>query len=267
MTTPLIFLKLGGSLITEKDKPSKARLDVIRRAAVEIAAVRSANPSLRLLLGHGSGSFAHYPAKEHNTRAGVRTSQEWDGFITVWRQAAALNRIVMDALADAGLPALAFPPSAAASARDGDLVSWNLDPIRSALQANLLPVVYGDVAFDETRGGTVLSTEDLFVYLAKSLKPGRILLAGDEAGVYSDFGKSRQIVAEITPATYPQIAAGVQGAVAVDVTGGMAGKVEAMLALVQALPECEIRIFSGLEPGNLEKALNGDPLGTWLHAS
>jgi isopentenyl phosphate kinase len=272
----MIFLKLGGSLLTEKDKPSTLRADVLQRAAEEIAAARAADRSLRLLLGHGSGSFGHFPAKQHGTRAGVSSPAQWRGFIEVWQQAAALNHLVMAALHGASLPALAFPPSAAVSAADGTIAAWNLQPIHAALDAGLLPVVFGDVALDSVRGSTILSTEDLFVHLAQHLKPSRILLAGDQDGVLANYPFSPQLIPEITTSTADQVwspvpresrigtpEAGASSAPA-DVTGGMAGKVQAMLALVQQLPSCEIRIFSGLVPGNIQKALAGAPLGTLL---
>ncbi|MEX1248576.1 MAG: isopentenyl phosphate kinase [Anaerolineales bacterium] len=266
MNGSLIFLKLGGSLITEKDKPSTALLDVIKRAAAEIAAAYATNPAQPLLLGHGSGSFGHFPAKQHGTRTGVGSEAQWHGFIEVRQQAASLNRIVMDALTAAGLPALAFPPSAMATASDGRITHWELRPIRAALDAHLLPVVYGDVAFDTVRGGTILSTEDLFVYLAAQLQPSRLLLAGDEEGVYTNYPQAPLLIEEITPSSYPEIAASLQGAVAPDVTGGMAGKVQAMLDVVTQVPSCEVMIFSGLEPGNIARALLGASFGTRLHA-
>ncbi len=268
MSQELIFLKLGGSLITEKDKVATPRPDVLARLAREIAAARAAQPRLQLLLGHGSGSFGHVPAKKHNTRSGVKSAEQWAGFAEVWKQAAALHHIVMDALAGAGLPAVAFTPSAAVSAVDGQMKTWNIEPIKAALAANLLPVVYGDVVFDTDRGGTILSTEDLFVYLAHALQPTRILLAGDEDGIYQDYPQRKKLVTEITPNSFPQFAATLGGAAAaaVDVTGGMAGKVQTMLQLVKHAPGCEVRILSGLKDGALQLALSGQALGTLLRA-
>lgn len=261
-SSPLQLLKLGGSLITDKRAPSTARIEIIRRCAAEIAAYRTAYPNVKLLLGHGSGSFGHFPAKKHNTRAGVRTEEEWLGFVEVWQQAAALNHIVMDALRGAGLPAMAFPPSAMVTASNGAIATWDLTPISAALDGGLVPVVFGDVAFDKTRGGTILSTEDLFVHLAKQLRPQRILLAGDEEGVFANYETDRALISEITSATYPQLAASIQGATAPDVTGGMRGKVEAMLDLVSEVPDCEIRIFSGEREENILYVLSAVELGT-----
>ena len=62
--TMLTFLKLGGSLITDKDSPHTARPEILRRLAEEIAAARQHNPAMQLIIGHGSGSFGHMPAKK-----------------------------------------------------------------------------------------------------------------------------------------------------------------------------------------------------------
>lgn len=260
----LQFLKLGGSLITDKHSPSTVRLDVINRCAAEIGAFRNADPDARLLIGHGSGSFGHFPAKKHNTRAGVKTEEQWQGFVEVWQQANALDHIVVDALRNAGVPALTFPPSAMVGASDGSIKSWDLAPVHAALDHGLVPVIFGDVAFDDVRGGTILSTEDLFVYLARKLGPKRILLAGDEDGVFANYTGDRKLITEIRPGTYPQLAAGIQGALAPDVTGGMRGKVEAMLALLANQSDCEVSIFSGLVEENIKNALGGRAHGTVL---
>src|SRR5512143_3022207 len=107
MTPSLVFLKWGGSLITDKSRPHTPRLEVLARLAQETAAALVQDPGLRLVLGHGSGSFGHVPARRYGTRSGVYTPEEWRGFTEVWKEAAALDRLVLDALHAAGLPALA----------------------------------------------------------------------------------------------------------------------------------------------------------------
>ena len=262
-----VFLKLGGSLITEKTVPRTPRPEVLRRVAQEIAEARQANPRLRLLLGHGSGSFGHVPARQYGTRQGVRTPEQWRGFAEVWRDANALNRLVVDALVEAGLPVIAFPPSASVTARDGQVVDWDITPLCRALQAGLLPVVQGDVIFDTVRGGTILSTEEVFIHLAQHLHPARLLLAGIEPGVWAAYpprldGAATGIVPEITPENFMEVLPALGGSRATDVTGGMASKVRQMLALVQDLPGLEVLILSGLQPGAVREALLGELSGT-----
>ena len=264
--TPLIFLKLGGSLITDKQRPYTPRLDVLRRLAQEIAAARAENPTLRLVLGHGAGSFGHVPAKRYGTRQGVHSPQEWLGFAEVWKEAATLNRLVVDALLEANLPLISLPPCAAVTAEDGRVAVWELYPIRAALQAGLLPLIFGDVIFDRQRGGTILSTEDLFEHLARHLRPQRILLAGIEEGVWRDFPHCSELVDEITPFDIQSGRLQLGGSQAPDVTGGMESKVRQSLALVQEIPELEILIFNGEKPGAIQRALAGETLGTRIHA-
>ncbi len=265
--TALTFLKLGGSLITDKTRPYTllpSRLDEI---ATAIAA--SWQPG-SLLLGHGSGSFGHVAAHQFHTRDGVNASQlppatYWQGFATVWQQASRLHQHVVTALQRAGLPAIGFAPSSMAYALRGEIHSWQLAPLRAALQAGLLPVVYGDVAFDQAQGGTILSTETIFAYLAGQLQPKRILLAGREPGICADYPNCQQIIPRLTPADLPHIAASLGGSHGTDVTGGMATKVQQMFALLQQQPSLQsVHIFAGHPAENIRQALNGQPPGTTL---
>jgi isopentenyl phosphate kinase len=263
----LVFLKLGGSLITDKRSPHTARPEVIARLAGEIARACQQSPGLQLVLGHGSGSFGHVPARQYGTRLGVHTPQGWLGFVEVWHAARALNQVVMQALAEAGLPALTLQPSASVIAADGTVLRWDLYPLQSALTAGLIPVVHGDVIFDERRGGTILSTEDLFDYLARYLLPTRLLLAGIEEGVWLDFPTCTHLVKTITPENFGEVEQALGGSAATDVTGGMASKVKASLDLVQAIPGLEVSIFSGERPGLVLEALLGSRPGSLICTS
>ncbi len=268
----LVFLKLGGSLITDKTQPYTPKLDVIEDAALQISTALRTQPDLRLVIGHGSGSFGHVAANEYRTRDGAQRERDaaegsyWKGFAEVWYQASALNRFVMKALHKVNLPAVALPPSASVIASDGKISIWETSPISMALGVGLVPVIYGDVIFDEVRGGTILSTEDLFSHLARALNPDRILLAGLESAVWQDFPARTRKVEAITPQTFHKFAENIEKAAGIDVTGGMKSKVSQMLDLIQQNPLLKIQIFSGVEPGNIVRALTGETLGTWIVA-
>jgi isopentenyl phosphate kinase len=261
----LTMLKLGGSLITDKQTPQTSKPEVIERLAAEIARAWRSHPNMKLILGHGSGSFGHMSARKYGTRTGVANAEEWHGFAEVWRDARALNQIVVEALAAVGLPVIALPPSAAVIAQQGKVASWDLEPLQRALSAGLIPLVNGDTIFDRQRGGTILSTEDLFFHLATHLPAQRILLAGIEEGVWLDFPACTQLVEGITPHNYDQVVAALGGSAGVDVTGGMADKVTQMLDLVKAHSNLEALIFSGLRPGVLENVLSGQLFGTRIY--
>ncbi|MFZ1395589.1 MAG: isopentenyl phosphate kinase [Candidatus Promineifilaceae bacterium] len=262
-----IFLKLGGSLITDKTQVETVRADVLARLAAEIAQARQENPALRLVLGHGSGSFGHVAGAKHGTRQGVRNAAGWRGFAEVSDAAARLNRQVLAALLAADVAAVSLSPSASVGCVDGRIQTIATQPVQAALDAGMVPVVYGDVAFDAVRGGTIVSTEEVMMALAGEIRPSWLLLAGETTGVYDQSG---QVIAAISRANYAEIEAALGGSRGTDVTGGMASKVQGMLALVARFPQLSIRIFSGLVPGNLGQTLlnpaqaGGTLIGNWV---
>ena len=258
----LIFLKLGGSLITDKHQPLTPRLKTIARIAAEISSALEENPGVQLLLGHGSGSFGHAVASRLGTQSGGTSQKYWRGFAEVWKTARELNQILVHHLTTAGLPVIAFPPSAGVTASDADFLSWDIQPIKIALSHNLIPVVQGDVVFDEILGGTIFSTEQVFSYLSRKLNPRRILLAGLDPGVYRDVTKKDVVIPRVTPENFKRILSSLSGSEAVDVTGGMAGKIRWMLSLVESQPDLQVQVFSGDVPGQIKKAISGDNLGT-----
>jgi len=267
MTSSLVFLKLGGSLITDKSNPDTPRIAVLERLAKEIRRALIDQPQLSLLIGHGSGSFGHTAALRYGTRDGAHTSEQWLGFAAVSAAAGKLNRLVEDALRAEGIPILNVRPSASAVCSDGTLTELATAPTSAALRNRLVPLVCGDVAIDTQRGATIVSTEDVFVHLASQLRPARILLAGADAGVLSHFPNGA-LVPRLTPALLASKQAQVQSAQAPDVTGGMAGKVTQMFALLHAHPEIRIHIFSGAAPDNTYNQLLGRELsGTLLSTS
>ena len=258
----LTFLKLGGSLITDKDSPHTPRPETIRRLAKEIVSARQADPEIQLIIGHGSGSFGHVPANKYGTRDGVRTEQEWLGFQEVWQAARALNQIVLENLSEAGLPIVSFPPSATITTKAGQVQKWNLSPLIAALAAGHIPLIYGDVIFDNVQGGTILSTEELFFHLTPILSPERILIAGIEHGVWQDYPARTKLIKSISPSTFSGISSNLCGSQSVDVTGGMLTKVQSMVDLADSNPGLEVLIFSGSQEGLLTQALNGENPGT-----
>ena len=256
----MIFLKLGGSLITRKHQPMAARKQTIERLAGEIAQFVQDSPDEQLLLGHGSGSFGHPVAAQYGTHLGASSAEDWRGFAEVWRAAQALNRMVMDALHGAGVAAVCFPPSATMICTSGEIDSYAFDPLLEALESGLVGVVYGDVAFDLNQGACIVSTERVFAALGLVLMPKRVLLAGVDEGVYADYPQRKHLMDSMRETDLERIQ--LEGAEAADVTGGMQDKVFHALALAGLLPEAEVRIFSGKPAGSVLAALKGEALGT-----
>jgi len=265
----LTFIKFGGSVITNKQEQETPDLDIIRSLAQELHMFRSAHPATPLLLGHGSGSFGHAYAARYGIHRGLRASDDWTGFALTGGAALRLNRIVVDTLLTAGVPALSLQPSASLQSSSGQITSWNITPIMQALTYGLVPVIHGDVAFDAKQGSTIVSTETLFNYLAlhSTLRPDRIILVGEKAVYTADprIDSSAKPIHLITRANIDETLHQVSGSHTTDVTGGMRSKIETMWKLVEALPNLTIYLI-GTSPGLLQKALHGEvvPEGTIL---
>jgi isopentenyl phosphate kinase len=256
----LVLLKLGGSVITNKNIPFSAQTDVIRRLAGEIRRALDDRPDLQLILGHGSGSFGHVVAQQYRTREGVVGEDSWQGFAQTAAAAARLNRLVTDLLLEEGVSVVSFQPSASARCRKGELMYFDTHPLKQALEAGLIPLVYGDVAVDAVQGFTIASTEQLFDNIARELQPARIILAGVVDGVYDSDPLTNPDATrfeEITLDNWAMVEDALGGSHGTDVTGGMFSKVRDMYHLMLAQPPLQVHIISGEIPGRVASALAG----------
>lgn len=252
-----IYIKLGGSLITDKRQAETPRLDVMRALAQEIARVRRAHPDLPLIIGHGSGSFGHVVGSRYGTRAGVHSLEGWYGFAATGDAAARLNRLVTHALLNEGLPAWSLQPGVALRLADGRVEAGPEQSVALALDRGLIPVIYGDVALDRVRGGTIASTEEIFDWLMGHLPARRVVLLGEVDGVYDQDPQQvpdARLFPHITPQNVGQIRSALGGSHGTDVTGGMLAKVGHALDIASAAA-CPVVICSGLIPGRLTQAL------------
>ncbi len=258
-------MKLGGSVITDKTKPFTERKDAIKRLAGEIHSARR-ELGLRLIVGHGGGSYPHTPAAKFRVKDGWVAGSSPHGVALVQDAAARLNRLVVAALIEAGEDAISVQPSASVLADSSRIVSWDTGALEAMLDTGLLPVIYGDVVMDVAQGWSVASTEDLFLYLAAHLPVERVVIGSDVDGVLDRAGNGAKFDV-ITPRDLKRISASLQGAGTVDVTGGMRSKVESLLRLAKERG-VESVILNAAKPWLLEAVLKGGTgIGTEIHIS
>lgn len=249
-----VLIKLGGSLVTDKARSRTFRRDAVRSIAHQLVELRAALPETRIVVGHGSGSFGHFEARQYDTVKGVKSADDWLGFAKVGAVATELSLLILGEMLAAGLPAMRFQPSSMLAASDRQARAPSVGPLLLALERRLIPLVHGDIALDTEIGGTILSTEALFASLVEPLNARRIILLGDVAGVLDASGAP---IAAITPESFPRIAPLLGGSGGVDVTGGMLGKVQEMIDLVQRRAGLDIVIADGFERDILLKLLVG----------
>lgn len=249
MKKQVVIIKLGGSIITDKTKPYTPNMPAIKRLAREIKS--SGVPAVII---HGQGSFAHTSAKKYGGMKGYRS--RW-GIAKVARDAMEMNRIVMDELLNAKIPAISFRPNSLFLAENGKMKTHNLESVLEALNQGLIPVLYGDVIMDKTLKTTIFSGETTTYHLVnflmkKGINVDKIIQVGVTNGVYDSKGKT---IEEITSNNYEEIKKHLFESKTTDVTGGMQHKIES--AIVIAKKDIRTYIINGTVKNNLYNVLLG----------
>jgi isopentenyl phosphate kinase len=240
-------LKLGGSVVTEKDR--RETVDEAALSAAADAVATALDGGLEdLVLVHGGGSFGHHHADEQgvSTTAGTHSAP---GALAVHGAMKRLNRAVLDALHERDVPALPVHPlSAAARDAEGEL-TFPLAATRTMLAEGFVPVLHGDGVAHAGEGVTVLSGDEIVVRLAEDLPADRVGLCSTVPGVLDAEGSVVPVVED-----FDDVADALGESDATDVTGGMAGKVRALLAL-----DAPASVFG---PDDVAAFLAGDEPGT-----
>jgi len=282
MTT---VLKLGGSVVTHKDRPETVDEDALATAADAIADALAIDAPAsdaiadalaidapadtdthggaldRLVLVHGGGSFGHHHADRHgvSTTTGTHDAR---ALVDIHDAMGRLNDAVLDTLQDRAVPALPVRPLSVGARRTGDgsddeepTLDLPTASVETMLDEGFVPVMHGDVVAHEGNGGTILSGDAVVVSLAQSLGADRVGLCSTVPGVLDANGTVVDRIDSLADA-----ADTLGDSNATDVTGGMAGKVRTLLGVstpahvfgLADLPP----FFAGETPGTL---VGGEP--------
>jgi isopentenyl phosphate kinase len=258
MYSGLVLVKLGGSLITDKTRPYTPRRDVIKRLAGEI---KRSIGSEKVIVGHGGGSFPHVSASKYQTHRGFIREDSKYGMAIVHNDAVKLNMIVVEELLDAGVEAYPVQPSSISLADNGVIREMYLKPIELLLEYNMVPVVYGDVGIDLGRGCSILSTEEIFRYIAKHFIDRytvRIIMCGEVDGIYTsdpNLDRGAKFIPRIYRENVDRVMAYLSSSRGIDVTGGMRHKVKVLVELAEL--GIKSIVINCLKEGRLERALRG----------
>lgn len=221
------ILKLGGSVVTEKEHPETVDQTAIDAASEEIARfldTEAKTTGSDLVVVHGGGSFGHPAAAKHGVSS-TEGTRDAAGLVEIHRAMGRLTDAILDSFGAAGVPALPVRPLSAAN-RNGAELSFCTDAVEAMLTEGFVPVLHGDVVVESGVGGTVLSGDTIVVSLASALDADRVGLCSTVPGVLDSEGA---VIPEIT--SYDSVADVLGESEATDVTGGMAAKVHQLLEL------------------------------------
>ena len=253
MTT---VLKLGGSVITEKgdrETLDGRALDELADAIADAAGTGDATASERadLAVVHGAGSFGHHYADEHGAgvESGVRDAR---AVMDIHGAMKTLDAFVLSRLHERGVPALPVHPLSVGHRDETGELALPLGQAATMLEEGFVPVLHGDGVVHAGEGVTILSGDEVVVRLAADLDADRVGMVSTVPGVLDADG---DVIPEIR--SFDAAADALGGSDATDVTGGMAGKVRALLEL-----DAPSHVFGAAD---LPAFLDGGSTGTRIH--
>lgn len=257
----MIVLKLGGSVITAKDKPMTADERNIKRLAEEISAANHKG----LMIVHGGGSFGHPVARQYGIAEGFSSERQILGFSKTHGAMVVLNSLVVEALLDASVPAVSVTPSSFIVTDGGRMGATDFGVVRRLVERGIVPVLYGDAVIDRSRGFSILSGDQLAVRLAVEMGADRLVFGVDIDGVYTANPKltlSARLIERLSVEKAKGMVE-IGKALTTDVTGGMLGKVSEAVSAVEA--GVEVLVTNAAKPDVVLRALRGEPvIGTIL---
>jgi isopentenyl phosphate kinase len=138
----LTILKIGGSVITDKNGELAARTQEIDRLAGEI---QKANVK-GLIVVHGGGSFGHPSAQKYGIKDGLKEDSQKIGFSETHHVMTVLNGLFMDSLIWHEVPAVSVTPSSCIITENGRIKHFADSPVRALLTASRVPPIFSGQA-------------------------------------------------------------------------------------------------------------------------
>jgi len=234
----MILIKLGGSIITNKEKPLSPRKKTIENLSKSL---RKINESV--IIVHGGGSYGHYWSVKYDMHTKEKKYNP-KGVAIVKNSMIELNKIILDSLLQNKLNPYCLPPT--------DFMSGNkpiikkVKEIEKIARTGLIPVTYGDALWYGQNKTFILSGDKIMTHLAKILKPRLCIFALNEDGLYSDLN-SKKLIHELQ-GERPLISEN-----KMDVTGGMTRKVEEATKISKM--GMNVFFVNGNKPGRIVKAV------------
>ena len=206
----MILIKLGGSIITNKEKPLSARRKTIDRILNQIKHIKEPK-----ILVHGGGSYGHYWSVKYDMHT-KPAKYDMRGVSIVKNSMVDLNKIILDSAVKNRVNAYCLPPT--------DFMSGN-KPVKNKIltmnqiaKSGLTPITYGDALWFGKKKSYILSGDVIMSIIAKTLRPRLSVFVLNVDGVYSDL-KSKNLIYDFKKEK-PKISKNI-----IDVTGGMSRKI------------------------------------------
>lgn len=253
----IVFIKLGGSLITDKKKPLTVHTTRLRSTVKQLKELYNRYPNTSFIYGNGAGSFGHFVASQYHEELAQRGKYSTLAVREIHKSVSDLNTIIINEMMDQKLPVISLAPSSFMTSDKGRINACKIQGIITLLENGVSPLVYGDIIPDRTRVGYICSTERVFREIIKQLKlisayTFTVLFCGTTNGVLDEKKQTIFTIPSRKNITKKLVFDAAEG---FDVTGGMLHKVEESLILAKM--GVKSYIVNATIEGEISAALSG----------
>jgi isopentenyl phosphate kinase len=246
----IVIIKLGGSVITFKDKPLSANYKAINNISKVLSKLETP-----LIIVHGGGSYGHYWSVKWDMHT---KPQKYNphGISIVHSSMLTLNNIIIDKLYTHGLNPYGISPFSFLI--KGKPNSNKILELKKMTEHNIIPVTYGDAVYIKNNKYSILSGDVLMTILSKILNPSKIIFALNVDGLYNNM-RDKKIIKEIkfendeTSKKKPTKINPTNNVNIYDVTGGIKRKVEEASKIAETGKD--VIFINGLDSIQLQNAV------------
>ena len=236
----MILIKLGGSIITNKQKPLSPRKKTIDSILKEIGKIKEP-----VIIVHGGGSYGHYWSVKYDMHTKpAKTSPK--GVAIVKNSMVELNKIILDSAVKNKINSYCLPPTDFMNGNKA--IKSKILTIYDIAKSGLTPITFGDALWFGQKKSYILSGDVIMTTIGNILKPRLSLFVLDVDGVYSDL-KTKKLIYDFKKEK-PEIKNN-----KMDVTGGMTRKITEANKMAKA--GLKVFFVNGNKPKRITDAVSG----------
>jgi isopentenyl phosphate kinase len=236
------LIKLGGSVITVKDRAITPNIEAIKGLSHVLAKHTDS-----LIIVHGGGSFGHYWSMKYDmhTKPELYDSR---GISVVHESMVALNQIIVKSMSDAGLAPYGISPISLFE--DGKENVTKFNELVEFTRRGIVPVIFGDVVHISEGRFSIVSGDSLMTRIATHILPSRVIFTVNVDGIYEDM-KNKKLVKVLN---FPINEISFKDS-SIDVTGGMGRKISEAFEIARL--GIDVNIVNGLDADRVFDILRG----------
>jgi isopentenyl phosphate kinase len=256
----LIIIKLGGSVITFKDKPLTPNYPTIKKMANIIKELRK---RYKIIIVHGGGSFGHYWSVKYDMHTQPFTYRD-EGVSRVRESMLKLNHIIVEMFISNELKPFCIHASSFVF-NNLPCKERVLDIMEMIQNNNIIPITYGDVIHTSKGNFSILSGDTLMNILSVNLNPRFSIFTTNVDGIYATL-KNGNLLSNIILNENKELLTASDNKIefsnmSFDVTGGMKRKLSESVNIV--LSGIPVYLINGFYPERMIDIINGsDFIGT-----